>query len=284
MGAAARAPAEQHAAAVSGHLCTPVVASGVPDDWQARVAAKGQVGQLECAGAQRERAGTASLGAPAQAPQALHRLPAEMAAPIIEAYSDALGRVFLFAAPVAAVGFILALMLKEVPLREIDGGPVDLGEGFGMPSAETPDEILETAVSRLIRDSPDLRLRSLAERPGCDIDVGRLWALVQIYRNKQVFGSAKLVEIAERLRVPYEVIEPPFLRLVSTGYALRTGGEFWLTQDGVRQIDAVSSAIVGRIVEKLGTSSNFEGRPDRLHVEAALERIAHRLLLQQDNQ
>ena len=74
MGAAARAPAEQHAAAVSGHLCTPVVASGVPDDWQARVAAKGQVGQLECAGAQRERAGTASLGAPAQAPQALHRL------------------------------------------------------------------------------------------------------------------------------------------------------------------------------------------------------------------
>jgi EmrB/QacA subfamily drug resistance transporter len=229
----------------------------------------------------------AAGGAPAvaaESPQALHRLPAEMAAPIIDAYSDALGRVFLFAAPVAGVGFMLALMLKEVPLREIDGGPVDLGEGFGMPSAETPDEILETAVSRLIRDSPDLRLRSLAERPGCELDVGRLWALVQIYRNKQVFGSAKLTEIAERLRVPYEVIEPPFARLVGTGYALRTGGEFWLTQDGVRQIDVASSAIVGRIVDKLGTAGNFQGRPDRLHVEAALERIAHRLLLQQPNQ
>lgn len=229
----------------------------------------------------------AASGAPAvaaESPQELHKLPAEMAAPIIDAYSDALGRVFLFAAPVAAIGFILALMLKEVPLREIDSGAVDLGEGFGMPSAETPDEILETAVSRLIRDSPDLRLRSLAERPRCELDVGRLWALVQIYRNKQVFGSAKLREIAERLRVPYEVIEPPFEQLVSTGYALRTGGEFWLTQSGVRQIDAVSSAIVGRIVDKLDSSSNFEGRPDRLHVEAALERIAHRLLLQQDSQ
>ena len=220
----------------------------------------------------------------AQSPRALHRLPADVAAPIVEAYADSLGRVFLCAAPVAALGFILALMLKEVPLREIDSGPVDLGEGFGMPSGETPEEILEVAVGRLIRDSPDLRLRSLAGRPGCEMDVGRLWALVQIYRNKQVFGSARLTDIGERLRLPYEVIEPTFDRLVTTGYALRTGDELWLTQLGARQIDAVSSAIVGRIVDKLDTSSSFEGRPDRLHVEAALERIAHRLLVQRDDQ
>jgi EmrB/QacA subfamily drug resistance transporter len=57
----------------------------------------------------------AASGAPpsaAQSPQALHRLSAEMAAPIIDAYADALGKVFLYAAPVAAVGFVLALMLK----------------------------------------------------------------------------------------------------------------------------------------------------------------------------
>lgn len=71
-------------------------------------------------------------GAPAiaaQSPQALHRLPAEQAAPIIDAYADSLGRVFLYAAPVAMAGFVLALLLKEVPLREIDSDPVDLGEG-----------------------------------------------------------------------------------------------------------------------------------------------------------
>ncbi|MCB0945841.1 MAG: MFS transporter, partial [Mycobacterium sp.] len=155
------------------------------------------------------------------------------AAPIIDAYADSLGRVFLCAAPVALVGFVLALMLKEVPLREMeDVMSVDLGEGFGMPSTETPEQILELAVARMMRDSPDLRLRSLAGSPGCDLDVAALWGLLQIYRNKQVFGSARLTDIAERLRVPCEVLEPTFRRLADTGYALRTGDEWWLTQAG----------------------------------------------------
>ena len=228
----------------------------------------------------------AAAGAPAlaaQSPQALHRLPAATAAPIIDAYADSLGRVFLCAAPVALVGFVLALMLKEVPLREMeDVMSVDLGEGFGMPSTETPEQILELAVARMMRDSPDLRLRSLAGSPGCDLDVAALWGLLQIYRNKQVFGSARLTDIAERLRVPCEVLEPTFRRLADTGYALRTGDEWWLTQAGARQVDEVVAAIAGRIAHRLARSTDFAGRPDRLLVEAALERIAQRMLVQRE--
>ena len=227
----------------------------------------------------------AASGAPAaaaQSPKVLHSLPAEMAAPIVDAYADALGRVFLCAAPVAIVGFIVALMLKEIPLREIDNAPVDLGEGFGMPSAETPEEILEVAVGRMMRDSPDLRLRSLVGRPGCHLDVGGLWGLLQIYRNKQVFGSARSTDIGARLRVPCEVLEPTFDNLVAGGYALRTGDEMWITQAGMRQVDVVSTVIVGGIVHKLEKSPGFGGRTDRVAVEAALERIAHRMLVQQE--
>ena len=228
----------------------------------------------------------AASGAPAvaaQSPQALHSLPAATAAPIIDAYADSLGRVFLCAAPVALVGFVLALMLKEVPLREMeDVMSVDLGEGFGMPSTETPEQILELAVARMMRDSPDLRLRSLAGSPGCDLDVAPLWGLLQIYRNKQVFGSARLTDIAERLRVPCEVLEPTFRRLADTGYALRTGDEWWLTQAGARQVDEVVAAIAGRIAHRLARSTDFAGRPDRLQVEAALERIAQRMLVQRE--
>jgi len=227
----------------------------------------------------------AASGAPAaaaQSPKVLHSLPAEMAAPIVDAYADALGRVFLCAAPVAIVGFIVALMLKEIPLREIDNAPVDLGEGFGMPSAETPEEILEVAVSRMMRDSPDLRLRSLVGRPGCHLDVGGLWGLLQIYRNKQVFGSARSTDIGARLRVPCEVLEPTFDNLVAGGYALRTGDEMWITQAGMRQVDVVSTVIVGGIVHRLEKSPGFGGRTDRVAVEAALERIAHRMLVQQE--
>lgn len=228
----------------------------------------------------------AAGGAPpraAESPQALHMLSPQMAAPIVDAYADSLGRVFLCAVPVAVVGFVVSLFLKEVQLREVETvSASDLGEGFGMPSTESPEKILEVAVGRLFRDSPEIRLRSLAREPGCDLDVSQMWALLQIYRQNQVFGSATLTDIAERLRVPYEIIEPAFDDLVRRGLALRTGERLWLTQNGIRQVDAISTAIVGRIVEKLATSPSFEGHPDRFQVEVALERIAHRMLLQRD--
>ena len=63
---------------------------------------------------------------------------------------------------------------------------------------------------------------------------------------------------------------------------MRTGDRLWLTQSGARQVDAASAALVSRIVEKLSSSPTFEGRPDRDDVEAALERIAQRLLVQRD--
>jgi EmrB/QacA subfamily drug resistance transporter len=227
----------------------------------------------------------AASGAPpaaARSPQVLHHLPHDVAAPIVGAYADSLDLVFLCAAPVALVGFVVAWLLKEVPLREMDAVAVDLGEGFGMPGTESPQKVLEMAIGRLMRHSPEIRLRSIAGKPGCDLDVGGLWALLQIYRNNQVFGSARLTEIADRLRVPCEVLEPTFTRLVEAGYALRTGDQLWLTQAGAKQVDAVSAALVSRIVDKLATSPSYEGRPDRVEVEAALERIAHRVLVQRD--
>jgi hypothetical protein len=228
----------------------------------------------------------AASGAPpraAQSPQALHALSPEMAAPIVNAYADSLGTVFLCAVPIAVVGFVVSLFLKEVPLREMDAvSATDLGEGFGMPSTESPEKILEVAIGRLMRNTPDIRLRSIAGQAGCESDVALLWALIQIYRQSQVFGSARLTDIAERLRVPREVIESTFDRLVECGYALRTGDQLWLTQAGVRQVNCASTALVNRIVDKLATSPTFEGRPDREQVEAALERIAHQVLVQRD--
>jgi DNA-binding MarR family transcriptional regulator len=217
----------------------------------------------------------------AESPQALHALAPEAAAPIINAYADSLGTVFLCAVPVALVGFVVSLFLKEVRLRDIETiSATDLGEGFGMPGNESPEKILEVAIGRIFRDSPEIRLRSLATRPGCELTVSQMWALLQIYRQNQVFGRATLTDIAERLRVPHEIIESTFDGLVDEGLALRTGGRLWLTQSGAKQVEAISALIVGRIVNKLSTSSSFDGRPDRIQVEAALDRIVHRMLVQ----
>jgi MFS family permease len=228
----------------------------------------------------------AAEGAPpraAQSPQALHALPPETAAPIVHAYADSLGMVFLCAVPVAIVGFVVSLFLKEIPLREMEAASAtDLGEGFGMPGTESPEKILEVAIGRLMRNTPEIRLRSIAGQAGCETDIAKLWALLQIYRQSQVFGSARLTDIAERLRVPREVLQATFEQLVDCGYALRTGDQLWLTQAGVSQVDCASAALGNRIVDRLASSAAFDGRPDREQVEAALERIGHRLLVQRD--
>src|ERR1700690_3996449 len=68
----------------------------------------------------------------------LKKLPADLRQLILQAYSDALHPVFLTAAPIAFVAFVLAWFLREVPLRTATGeqshassGAADLGEAIG---------------------------------------------------------------------------------------------------------------------------------------------------------
>lgn len=168
----------------------------------------------------------AAGGVPASAvasPEALHRQPHSVAAPIVAAYADSLTQVFLCAAPVALLGFVLALFLREVPLRDIHNSAVDLGDGFGMPTSDTPERMLENAIARMLRGAPGMRLRSIAMRPDCRPDVAGLWGVMRIYRFGQMYGTARLSDIGDSLRIPFEVLEPTFARLVATGYVQREG-------------------------------------------------------------
>ncbi|OMC07761.1 MDR family MFS transporter [Mycobacterium sp. SP-6446] len=220
--------------------------------------------------------------AAAASPAALHRLPHTVAAPIVAAYADSLTLVFLWAVPVALVGFVLALFLREVPLRGIGNNRGDIGEAFAMPTSQSPDEMLETAIGRLLRGAPGMRLRSIAMRPDCRLDVAGLWGVLRIYRYQQMYGAARLTDIGDTLRIPFEVLEPTFRRLVGAGFVQGDGDQMWLTQSGVQQVDYVYSLLVAWILDKLARSPSFEGRPDRRQVEAAMQRIAHRVLAQRE--
>ncbi|MFZ0713649.1 MDR family MFS transporter, partial [Mycobacterium sp.] len=166
--------------------------------------------------------------AAANSPEALHRLPRAVAAPIVNAYAESLTQVFLWAVPVALVGFTLALFLREVPLRDIGTNATDLGDGFAMPTTQTSEDMLETAIGRLMRGEPGMRLRSIAMRPDCRLDVAELWALLRINRHQRALGIARITDIAEQFGIPYEVLEPTFERLVRGGYAQRDVDRFWL--------------------------------------------------------
>lgn len=220
--------------------------------------------------------------AAAASPEALHRLPRQAAAPIVAAYAESLTHVFLWAVPVALVGFVLSLFLRQVPLREFHDSTVDLGDAFGMPTSETPDQMLENAIARMMRGVPGMRLRSIAMRPDCRLDVAGLWGVLRINRYTQMYGTARVTDMADYLRVPFEVLEPTFARLVSAGYAQRDGEQLWLTPAGGQQVAYVHSLLLAWLVDKLARSPDFAGRPDRRAVEAALDRVAHRLLAQRD--
>jgi EmrB/QacA subfamily drug resistance transporter len=220
--------------------------------------------------------------AAAASPEALHRLPREAAAPIVAAYAESLTHVFLWAVPVALAGFVVALFLRQVPLREFHDSTVDLGDAFGMPTSETPDQMLENAIARMMRGVPGMRLRSIAMRPDCRLDVAGLWGVLRINRYTQMYGTARVTDMADYLRVPFEVLEPTFARLVSAGFAQRDGEQIWLTPAGGQQVAYVHSLLLAWLVDKLARSPSFEGRPDRRAVESALDRVAHRVLAQRD--
>lgn len=229
-------------------------------------------------------AAMASSGAPPEAatsPQALHRLPQEIAAPIIDAYADSLSRVFLFAAPFAVVGLVLALFLKQVPLRDAAAaGSTDMGEGFGMPTTSTPEKLLEVAVGRVLQRSHGVDLDAVARAARSRLDVPRLWATMQVYRYAAATGAAHLEDIAEERRVPPQILEPTFNRLVAEGFATRVGDAYSLTAAGAAEVNHARDVIASWITDMLAQSPEFEGRPDRLQVQGVLDRLARSVLLE----
>ncbi|MER7583384.1 MDR family MFS transporter, partial [Kitasatospora sp. NPDC097691] len=94
----------------------------------------------------------AVLAHAAESPQGVHGLPADQAAPIVQAYSDALHTVYLWTIPVAVIGFVVALFLKQVPLRDTArAGSTDMGEGFAQPTTSDADPHLEYSVCKIVR-------------------------------------------------------------------------------------------------------------------------------------
>jgi len=193
--------------------------------------------------------------------------------------------VFLFAAPVAAASRSGTCLRNSASTKPtIATGSTDLGEGFGMPTTEPAEKVLEVAVSRLLRESRGQHLPALARAGGTRLDVPLMWAALQIYRHAQVAGAADLSAVASQHRVPVEILEPTFDRLVATGYAQRAGDQLWLTAAGAAEVNHARNMLASWITDTLTRSPAFEGRPDRMQVQGVIERIARSVLEQNDDE
>ena len=217
----------------------------------------------------------------ATSPEGLHELPPAVAAPIIDAYADTIQTVFLWTVPVAALGFVVALFLKQVELRDsARAGSTDMGEGFASPSGADSQRVLETAVGKIIGSTDLDTARRIMTDSDTRLDIAGAWAVMQVELHTRMVGHASLGMIAARRRLPPEVLLPVFDRMVEEGYLTLDGALLSHTRAGAREARVISTAWGNWLADRVQQDI---GRPSGTDLRAAVDTIANRLLVEDLN-
>ena len=177
-------------------------------------------------------------------PQALHAYPDAQIAPIVDAYAYAIHVVFLAAIPVALVAFVVALFLKQIPLRGTarDTAP-DIGEGFGVPEAADANQQLQVAIARLVRNKGRTELPKVRERSGASFGASDGWSVGQVYLRSRLGRTTTLAEIATLYHLPPEVLAPAFEAAAANGYLTRHDGQLAVTEAGALEVEKLVTAL-----------------------------------------
>jgi EmrB/QacA subfamily drug resistance transporter len=220
----------------------------------------------------------AAISRASQSPEELHKLPAAAAKPLIEAYADTLQTVFLWTVPVAFLGFLVALFLKQVQLRDSARmGSTDMGEGFASPSTADSRRLLEASVGKIIGSTEMDTARSIVRDSDTRLDVAGAWAVMQVQLFNRMVGHASLGLISASRRLPPEVLLPVFDRMVEEGYLTRDGSLFSHTPAGEREAEVISKAWGSWLAERVEQDL---GRPSGAELRVAVDSIAKRLLVE----
>lgn len=110
-------------------------------------------------------------------PAAIQALPDALRAAYLDAFASALQPVFLIAASLAAIAFLLSLVLKEMPLRETTR-PSDIADTFAMP--RDPKSIAEAEKIMAIlarRENRSIWYEGVARELQVSLPPNALWLL-----------------------------------------------------------------------------------------------------------
>jgi len=203
-------------------------------------------------------------------PSAVKGLPPNLHEEYITAVMAALHPVFLVAAAISAVGFALAWMLREYPLRE--GAPAEgMGESFAMPRDATSLEELERIITLLVARENRWRLYAdLARRAAVDLPAPELWMLARLGERAPI----TLASLSAELNIPQGQLAPPLDALCAREIAEKTAsGELQLTSTGAAMRDRIVAARRQNLADMLARWRP-EQHPDVL---ALIERMAQAL-------
>ena len=175
----------------------------------------------------------------AASPAALQALPPEIRAAYLAAIVASLRLVFQVAAAVAALGFLLTLGLREVPLRGMEPAK-GLSESFSMPRDATSLEELERIVTALMAHENRWRLYAdLAARAELDLPAPELWMLARLGERAPRSAQA----LSDDLQLSLARLEGPLHNLCERGIAERdAAGSLQLSAIGIEMRDRLLAA------------------------------------------
>jgi EmrB/QacA subfamily drug resistance transporter len=203
-------------------------------------------------------------------PSAARGLPPQLHAEYIAAVMMALRPVFLAAAAISALGFALAWLLRESPLRA-GAPPEGVGESFAMPRDATSLEELERIITLLIARENRWRVYAdLAQRAAIDLPAPELWMLARLGEREPM----TLRSLSAELNIAEPVLEGPLDALCTRGLAEKAAsGELRLTPAGRALRDRAIAARRTGLADMLARWQPQQ-HPDVL---ALIERLAQAL-------
>ncbi|MBR8742715.1 MDR family MFS transporter [Nocardiopsis sp. MG754419] len=170
-------------------------------------------------------------------PRLLDRLSPQAQAGFLEAYADAIDVVFLAAVPVALVGFVLALCLRQVPLRTTIGTP-DLDESVSpvaAPSRSAIDQVEHEIYRACGAEGAETMYARLREAAGLDLSIEGCWALTHL----GVKGPLSVEDLGRMSGLTASRWENVHQELLEGGYLVSDAEPWelnWRGEDTVRRI------------------------------------------------
>ncbi|MGP4048037.1 DHA2 family efflux MFS transporter permease subunit [Streptomyces sp. 2A115] len=182
-------------------------------------------------------------------PKTIAELPVALRPPVIEAYATSITDVFLYAAPVALVGFVLAWFLREDKLRGSVTAP-DATQTLASNPVERSsyDEVCRALSVLGTREGRREIYEKITERAGYDLLPAASWLLLRIRR----YGWAEPAVLAERITVPLQVVIEAARQVEERHLAVREGLDLVLTEEGRVAAGRLATAREESLAELLG--------------------------------
>ncbi|MFE3661086.1 DHA2 family efflux MFS transporter permease subunit [Streptomyces sp. NPDC059165] len=189
-------------------------------------------------------------------PRALDQLPPQLRPAVLDAYATSITDVFLYAAPVVCIAFVVAWFLKEDTLR----GSVTAPEGSETLAANPVQRSSYDECARALsvlgsREGRKMIYVKITRKAGLDLLPAASWLLLRIKRQ----GSVEPSRLADATPVPIKTITEASRQVEERRLARREGIQLMLTEEG----EAVAAKLAQAREESLAKLLGDWWTPDR---------------------